>query len=140
MSALYSLFRTNKDKEQSGVDIPMGENEDGTVISFRLARAGKTNKQYQTALEAATKPYRRQIELETMQAEKAESIYREVFVNTILLGWSNVRDEQGQNIPFTRQNALKLFTDLPDLYDTLQAASTKVSNFREEKLEDEAKN
>ena len=101
---------------------------------------GKSNKRYSKALEAATRPYRRQIELGTMNNDKAEEIFLGVFVDTVLKGWKNVRDETGADMPFTKQTATKLFKDLPEVYERLQEEAKLSANFREASLEEEAKN
>jgi hypothetical protein len=51
-----------------------------------------------------------------------------------------VRDENNTAIPFNVENAMKLFAALPDLYADLLAQSDKVSNFRSETAEGDAKN
>ena len=95
--SLYKQFATNSEKEMEGVEVQMteAENEDGSIPTFVVSRMGKSNKRYSKALEAATRPYRRQIELGTMNNDKAEEIFMGVFVDTVLKGWKNVRGEDG---------------------------------------------
>lgn len=138
--SIYSQFATDKAKETEGVAIAYGANEDGSIPSFKIARMGKTNKKYTKAFEAKTRPYRRQIELQTLSEEISEKVMLEVFVETILLGWDNVIGRDGKKLPFTRQNAIQLMTDLPDLYADLQAEASKAIRFLEEQREEEAKN
>jgi hypothetical protein len=140
--SLYKQFATNSEKEMEGVEVQMteAENDDGSVPTFIVSRMGKSNKRYSKALEAATRPYRRQIELGTMNNDKAEEIFLGVFVDTVLKGWKNVRDESGADMPFTKQTATKLFKDLPEVYERLQEEAKLSANFREVSLEEEAKN
>lgn len=138
--SLYTQFKTNAAKEVEGVEIQYGPNEDGTIPTFVISRMGKSNKRYTKALEAATRPYRRQIELGTMNNDTAESLFLGVFVDTVLKGWRNVKDETGNEIPFGKETAIKVLSDLPELYDDLQEKAKSASLFREEALEDEAKN
>ena len=140
--SLYKQFATNTDKEIEGIEVQMteAENEDGSIPTFVVSRMGKSNKRYSKALEAATRPYRRQIELGTMNNDKAEEIFMGVFVDTVLKGWKNVRDENGAELPFNKQNAVKLLTDLPDVYDRLQEEAKLSANFRDAALEEEVKN
>ena len=142
MSGLHKQFKTNKNKEINGVEIEFTDapNDDGTFPTFIISRMGKSNKAYSKALEHATRPYRRQIELQVMKEEIAESIFIEVFVNTILHGWFNVYDETGQEIPFNKQTAIALLTELPDVYSRLQEEAKLSANFRDNVLEIEAKN
>ena len=140
--SLYKQFATNSEKEMEGVEVQMteAENEDGSIPTFVVSRMGKSNKRYSKALEAATRPYRRQIELGTMNNDKAEEIFMGVFVDTVLKGWKNVRDENGAELPFNKQSATKLFKDLPEVYERLQEEAKLSANFREASLEEEVKN
>lgn len=140
--SLYKQFATNTEKEIEGIEVQMteAENDDGSVPTFVVSRMGKSNKRYSKALEAATRPYRRQIELGTMNNDKAEEIFLGVFVDTVLKGWKNVRDENGAEMPFSKQTATKLFKDLPEVYERLQEEAKLSANFREASLEEEAKN
>ena len=140
--SLYKQFATNTDKEIGGIEVQMteAENEDGSIPTFVVSRMGKSNKRYSKALEAATRPYRRQIELGTMNNDKAEEIFMGVFVDTVLKGWKNVRDENGAELPFNKQSATKLFKDLPEVYERLQEEAKLSANFRDAALEEEVKN
>ena len=143
--SLYKQFATNSEKEMEGVEVQMteAENEDGSIPTFVVSRMGKSNKRYSKALEAATRPYRRQIELGTMNNDKAEEIFMGVFVDTVLKGWKNVRGEGGEDaaeLPFTKAAAVKLFTDLPEVYERLQEEAKLSANFRDAALEEEVKN
>lgn len=140
--SLYSQFGTNKDKEVEGIEVKIfdAENADGTIPTFIICRMGGANKRYTKALEAAVRPYRRQLELGAMSNEKSESLFMEVFVDTILKGWQNVKAEDGSILEFTKQNAIALFKDLPDLYERLAEEARAAANFRMESLETEAKN
>jgi hypothetical protein len=140
--SLYKQFATNSEKEMEGVEVQMteAENEDGSIPTFVVCRMGKSNKRYSKALEAATRPYRRQIELGTMNNDKAEELFMGVFVDTVLKGWKNVRGADGKVLEFSKPNALKLFADLPEVYERLQEEAKLSANFRDEALEAEAKN
>lgn len=140
--SLYKQYKTDETKTTEGVAIKLfeAENENGTIPTFYLARMASTNKAYQKAMEAKTRPYRRQIELNTMSEETAIKINIDVFCDTILKGWENVSDEAGNALPFNKQNAVKLMTDLPDVLDRLTVEAKNIENFRASSLEDEAKN
>lgn len=138
--SLFEQFETNAEKESEGVEIQYGPNKDKTIPTFIISRMGKSNKRYSKALEAATRPYRRQVELGTLKNETAETLFMGVFVDTVLKGWKNVQDRDGTEIPFTKDAATRLLTDLPELYEDLQDKAKSASLFREESLDDEAGN
>ena len=140
--SLYKQFATNSEKEMEGVEVQMteAENGDGSIPTFVVSRMGKSNKRYSKALEAATRPYRRQIELGTMNNDKAEEIFLGVFVDTVFKGLKNVRDEDGKPLEVTKAAAVKLFTDLPEVYERLQEEAKLSANFRDAAFEEEVKN
>lgn len=142
MSGLFKQFETNTAKEVDGVDVAFHEaiNDDGSVPTFTLARMGKSNKAYSKALEAATRPYRRQVELGTLKAEVAEELFLDVFVSTILKGWHNILAKDGTEMQFNKQNARSLLKALPEVYERLQEEAKMAANFRDAGLEEEAKN
>lgn len=137
---LYKSYKTSSKKELEGVKIECDPNEDGSIPTFVIARASRSNVKYAKCLEAETKPHRRKIELDALDPMLSAALMRRVFIKTLLLGWSNVKDEKGNEIAFNESNAEKLLVDLPDLYDELHAASNKISLFRDEALESDAKN
>lgn len=138
--SLYSQFETDTAKEVEGIEVQYGPNKDKTIPTFRISRASKSNKSYSKQLEKATRPFRRQIDLGTMNNDTAENLFMKVFVNTILKGWQNVQNQKGEEIAFNEENAMKLFTDLPELYDDLQEKAKSASLFRDEAQEEEAGN
>ena len=138
--SLYADFKTNLKLENEGVKIEYGPNEDGTIPAFWISRMNKSNKAYSKAVEAEMKPYRRQIQLGTMNNDLAEQLLRKVFVKSILKGWENVRSEDGAELEFGHEQALKLFSDLPELYEDLRAKAESLAIFREEELAEDAKN
>ena len=142
MSGLFKQFKTNSAKEVEGIEIefPEAQNDDGTVPTFVISRMGKSNKAYSKALEAATRPYRRQVELGTMKNDVAEALFLGVFCDTVLKGWKNVQNEAGEAIEFRKDNATSLMGELPDVYDRLQEEAKLSANFRDAVLDTEAKN
>ena len=137
---LYKQFETNASLEKTGVTIEYGSNSTGKVISFRVARAGGQNTAYLTYLEAKLKPHRRMLQMDTMDPKLFENIVMDAFATTVVLGWEGVEDRNGNPLPYTPNNAMVLFTDLPDLYKDLQEQSTKVALFRNDVLEADIKN
>lgn len=138
--SLYKQFKTDKNVEKEGIVLNYGKNSKGEDIEIRIARAGGANVQYAKLLEAKTKPYRRQIQNETLDNEVAEKITKEVYAKAVVLGWIGVEDENGKELEFSFENCMKLFDDLPDLWTDIQQQSTKSALFRADILEQDAKN
>lgn len=138
--SLYAQFGTDKNLESTGILLQYGQNSQGKDICIRIARAGGSNKQYQKRMEALVKPYRRQIQNETISNDVMEKLVQQAFAETVVLGWENVEDKDGKPMEFTVDNCLTLFKDLPDLFKDIQDQAQRSALFKAEVLETEAKN
>lgn len=144
--SLYKQYQTDSNIEKQGIVLEYGFNAKGKPISIRVARAGGSNEQFNKVLEHEMKPYRRQIQTETMDNKLAERLMQKVYARTIVLDWENVDIEKTENgpaipdAPFNEENALRLFADLPDLWSDIQKQAANVSLYRKEIQEADAKN
>lgn len=138
--SLYTQFQTDKAVEKEGVVLEYGLNSKKKVISIRIARAGGANLHYSKLLESKIKPYRRQIQNETLDNAVAEKLTKEVYAQSVVLGWENVEDQDGNELQFNQANFIKLMDDLPDLWTDIQNQATRAALFRAEILEADAKN
>lgn len=147
---LYKQFKTDDNVEKNGLLLQYGETAEGKPVTIRIARAGGANTQFQKRLEALTRPHRRQLQTETLSPKVAESLVRRAYAETVVLGWENVEfpvlDAEGnptdavEALPFTVDNCMRLFTDLPDLFADLQEQASKAALFRQDLLEADAGN
>lgn len=141
--SLRSAYKTNASKEENGIwfEDTGVINADKTVPGFLLARASRANPKFARETEKLGKKYRRQFENDLVTGDVAVRLNKELFLDTILLDWRNVQlDDDGKNLAFTRENAEMLFEELPDLYELLEQAARKASNFRDEEIEDDTGN
>lgn len=138
--SLYAQFTTDKDLEKKGIVLEYGLNSKGLPIGIRVARAGGSNAAYAKRMEAKAKPFRRQIQTETIDKKQLEKLVLEVFCETVILGWENVEDQAGNELTYSVENAVKLFTDLPDLFADVQEQAGKAALFRTEIREGAAGN
>lgn len=138
--SLYKQFKTNPDIEKSGVFLQYGTTEDGRPIQIKVARAGGSNTKFTKLMEQRAKPFRRQIQAGTADSKQMEKLVREVYAQSVVLGWENVQDENGNDMPFTVENCIKLFEDLPDLYTDLVQQSQEAALFKAELLKADAGN
>lgn len=138
--SLYKSFGTDTSLEKTGILLEYGNNSKGKPIAIRIARAGGANKRYENVLDVRLKPYRRQLQTETMPKDLQEKLLMEVYAETVVLGWENVEDESGNELEFTKENVIKVFTDLPDLYEDIKTQSIRAALFRQGVLEEDSKN
>lgn len=150
MSNLYTMFKTEEKHETQGVWLEYGrtdptpEHPEGEPIRIKIARAGGKNMSFNKALEKATRPYRKAIQTGTIALDTIENLYREVFVDHVVLDWTNVsapiKDASGavtgfELLPYKRDNVLRVLIDLPDLYNDLKEQANSLSLFREDERE-----
>ena len=135
MASPYELFKTDEKFEvEQGVTLDYGE------FKIRIARAGGANKRFGKLLNTRLKPHRRQMETDTMDEKVALKIMIETYADTIVLGWEGVKDETGKIMVYSKENVIKLFTDLPELFRDVQRQADNVALFRAEELAEDSKN
>jgi hypothetical protein len=136
---IYELFTTDADLERNGFALEYGSS------TFVVARAGGANKKFQSVLERKMRPYRSAINSGTMDETVAEKLLAEAYAEAIILAWDGVTepepDEDGLpvEIPFTKDNIVRVLLDLPDLFRDIQEQSQKVANFLKDAVEEDAK-
>lgn len=133
--SLYSKYKTDPSKETEGVWVDFDDN-----IKLKLARAGGRNQQYLKSIERETKPYRRALQNGTIPVEVADNIIRKVYAETVVLDWENVTDENGKVLSYSKENCLKLLTDLPEFFAEIKSVAENMEMFRAAGLEADAKN
>ena len=155
---MYEQFKTNPALEQTGIELDYGD------FRITIARAGGANKKYLKTLEAQTKPYRRAIQNEVMDNDRAMKIFRLVYAQTIVLNWKtrigaeddpesyfaegieppesnpDVPLTEDQLLPVTVENIVQAFENLPDMFLDVKEQAEKSVLFRQKLQEDEAKN
>jgi hypothetical protein len=104
-----------------------------------LARAGGSNTRYVKALEAKSRPYRRQIKEDRLAPDVANKMLIETFAETIVLGWTGIEDKDGP-VQFSVDNCRQLLTELPDLFEELREVASNAGTFREYEIEEDAGN
>lgn len=139
--SLYKQFKTNTDKEIGGRWFEISpSNEDGTKPGFLLARRSSKNTKFAGAMERIAREHRRELDTGSISPQESRALIVETFVDTILKDWRFVCGEDDQVLIFNRENALRLFTDLPDLFDTLNEQAGLITNYQDKLIEAAAKN
>lgn len=134
--SFYKTFGTSADLENGkGIDLDYGD--DGVIV---IHRAGGANKKYTSVAAQKLKPYTRKLQNGTADPEAINKVMAEIYAESVIIGWRGVKDENGKDLKFTKENVVKLLIDLPDLFEDIQEQATKISNFRASENEDIAKN
>lgn len=137
----FALFETDQEVEQKGVELDYG------AFYFTIARAGGANSRYKKVMAAKTKPFRRLIQEGRMPEAKSKELMHEAVAETVVLGWGSKKHghgkmigKQGEAIDFTHANVIKLFNDLPDMFQDLWEQANSVALFRATEEEEDAGN
>lgn len=141
---LYDQFQTDENMEREGVLLDYGD------FKIRIAYAGGANKKYLNYAEVKLKPLSRGIKAGTISNERANAVMLDIFARTVVLDWFTRKEKEnfvqgiegpdGDILPFNEDNVKMTLTALPKLFADIQDQANQMSNFRQEVLEDEAKN
>ena len=126
-SNLHKLFKMDSSLEQDGVWFEVTD-----TTKFKIRRFGGSNTKLSAAYAKHYKTKARLIESGQLPENESRRIFTSIFVESCLVGWEGVTDEDGNEIPFTVENAMNLLSDLPELFDTLWGEAKNQNNYRED--------
>lgn len=135
----YSRFATNTQHEEQGREFTK---EFGPGVAFLIARAG--NRTYNRMIQAQWEAHKHTLDakdtLEERNAAEAcgERIMVEVMAKSVVLGWWGDVQYQGEPLPYTPDNAVKLL-QLPEFRKLVDKLSNDFQNYRLVREEDAAK-
>jgi hypothetical protein len=75
-----------------------------------------------------------------MEEKDATRVMVQLYAETIVLGWTGVKGSDGKTIKHSVEAAVKLFTELPPLFDLIRRAADKLELFRKRLVEADAGN
>lgn len=128
---LHAQYETDEALEASGVEVPLG---DGIFIKVRSYRAPAVQEAHRRLLDGVKHLRRRNRELP--QGVSKDLAHR-LLAEHVIVGWSGLKDADGQDIEFTAANARELLEELPHVADILADAAGNISNFQAQ-LDEEA--
>ncbi len=135
MTSPYTIFSTDKNLESgAGVDICY------PGFTITIHRAGGSNAKYANALRDKARPHSKMIANGMLDDTIAAKMLIEAFAESVIVGWKGVTDENGVELPFSIENCVKLFTDLPDLYADIKNQAEDFKVFQKANEETERKN
>lgn len=138
--SLYDAYETDPQLEVDGVPVNYGKNSKGQDMLIKVARAGGRNSAHQKRANAIYKPVRRQLQNETIDEDLLMSLTRKLYAETVVKGWEGLEDKQGNALPFSVENCIKLFEELPDIFLDIKKLADEMQIFRVAAVEDDAKN
>jgi hypothetical protein len=132
---LYDTFGTDANLEAGqGITLEYPD------CSITIHRAGGANKKYAQAISNKMKPYARKVQLGTMEEALAYRLLVEAYAEAIVIGWEGVTGKDGKPLPFTKENCITLFMDLPDLFADVRGQAENAAAFKVVQEEEDQKN
>jgi hypothetical protein len=128
-----SAFKTNPDKEEKGVWVDAG-------AGLRLRIARMNNPAFDEFIRKAAKPLASQLRLGTLEVKTAEELTARAMSRHVLLGWENLQNDDGSDIPFSQDKAYELLTTHRDFFRMVSDFANDASLFRDALDEQAAKN
>jgi len=128
------MFETDGNLETEGLWLDYGD------ARIKIARAGGSNKRYEKRLEVLSRPHKRLMKADRMPLREMNKLLKQVYAESVVLGWEGVTDREGNVMPFSAENCIRLFDDLPDLWEDVLEQARNSAIFRREVLESDSKN
>lgn len=120
---LYELFETDPTLEEKGVGLKFGPS------TFFVRRAGGANRAFDTAFEEKTRAMSSRLQLSALSAEQSDDILREVYFDTVMIGWDGVTNRAGEVLEFNKANFVQVMKDLPVVWRSLRTEAANHENF-----------
>jgi len=102
-------------------------------VTLKIARANNT--QFKAKFRQVTRPYKEEIDNDTIDPQLSEKLMIETFASTILVGWDNFVVD-GETIPYSVENAIELLTNDEDCLEFVNKQSRDINNFLENEEKD----
>lgn len=120
---LYKLFETDENLETKGIGLRFGE------AVFYVKRAGGSNTAFDKAYEEKTRNMTSRLQLAALSEEQSSALLREVYADSVIIGWEGVRNREGEIMEFSKENFVKLMQDLPTLWRAIRTEAANHENF-----------
>lgn len=110
-----------------------------TYRGVELLIARSTTARYVRELRRMQKPYQKQLAQGTHDPQRFQTDVHRAVAKCLLLDWRGLI-VNGEEIPYSEDNAFQLLEQDPDAREFIAEFSTNIDNFLNEELEEAAKN
>lgn len=131
---IYDLYKTDREKEIKGVPVKFGE---ATVYIATSNTTGNPRLAQRQAEYVELAAQRKGV---SSSKEEIKEKMLEMYAECVVTNWENVKDEDGNELPYNKENALRVFKDLPHFFDAIVSFASDFTNYREKVIEDIVKN
>lgn len=142
--SLHSLFSMDAAREEHGVAVCY------TNFRVTLARAGGSNHQFNKEMDAAIRPHRVAMRRGAVPQEIMEEIDLRLYASAVVKNWETlvvqedgsekwvqgIEAENGDILPFTKENVYAVFKKYPEFYEDVKLQSNQIRLYRAAVQED----
>ena len=136
---LYSTYGSEKELEARGVVIDY-ELANKEIFSIKIKRAGARNQEWKKLYNQIMKPHAQEIADGKLSEDENKKLLADIWSRAVVIGWSNLRDGEGNEVEFSQSTCFELLCTFPDLLNEVIADSHLRSNFQHEEMVATAKN
>lgn len=134
MTNLFAKYEADPKKETEGVEIDI----DGAVFICR--RAGGGNRRYRAAIGMGVAKSGMSERLNSADQDVAlaaeDEVTIEAFADSVILGWRDVTDRDGNPWEYSRENFVTLMNSCPEVFLFLRSHARDIDNFRASKVKE----
>lgn len=129
--SLYDLFETDTSLETRGIGMRFGD------AVFFVKRAGGANMDFDRVFEEKTRSMSSRLQMASLSNEQSSALLKEVYAEAVVIGWEGVTDREGQPLEFTKENFVRIMTDLPTLWLAIRTEAANHENFKRAQAQQE---
>ena len=120
---LDKAYGTDANLEEEGKWFDLGDG--GRILVGRFG-----SRTHERVMERLRKPYEHLLARKgKIPKDEMSDMIRESIASGVLLGWEGL-EEEGESLTFSKEEALRLFTEYKDFYDQVFDLSNDAANFR----------
>jgi hypothetical protein len=155
---VFKQFATNRELEKK-LPLTFAANPDGTIPTIYVRRVFRDDASYQAAFTRITKPYKNDIEHQTIDPAIDAKLMQRLCAETTVVGWDNWRLPYGVaggkgegpaewptdsindlDIPFSVDAVCETFRIMPDIWRHVVTRASDPDAYKAGELEEMAKN
>ena len=121
-----SNFSTDSNLELNGVWLDIG-------LGAKLLIARDGNPAYVKEFRKHMDQFQTTFQRENLTEDEAQKILISVTAKTILLDWEGIDDEDGNPIPYSEDQAIKLLTEYKDFRTLVETLSKNSKNYKDQR-------
>jgi hypothetical protein len=121
------------DLEKDGIRVEIElELKDGTTLNgwVQVRRAGGNNLMFAQCATALRKPYKYQLDNDTLPQAKVEALNRNLYADACVADFGGFPGEDGAPVAYSKEGARALLTEYSEVYEVVREQANKAANYR----------